>query len=342
MTDSSGDKRDARLGGQAAMRGYLFEQFVAELLSQLGFSDLRLAGPGLDQGIDILATYPSIQPTGEQVPQLWAVQVKHLSSRLGAADIAQLSGMFQVKGADKALLVTSSNLTSAARAYLTKFQNQLGHRLEIWDRDRLVSLLTRFPGLLEKYKGLVSEFPLSAATPAESKYTQLIEQLGNITAGKTAWRDYERLGITVLTEVFVPPLKPPREQARTWSGLERRDALFSLCGIKGGWQELREEFDANFLRCEFKNYTERFGKDEVNQTRNYLKRTIGRLGVIFSRNGPDSGAIKMRNSVFGEERKVILFYQDTHLRELLRLKSTGQDSVDLLQDAIDEFYVSYE
>jgi HJR/Mrr/RecB family endonuclease len=170
MTDSSDDKRNAGLGGQAAqaaqaaMRGYLFEQLVAELLSQLGFSDVRLAGSGPDQGIDILATYPSIQPTGEQVPQLWAVQVKHRRSRLGAADIAQLSGMFQVKGADKALLVTSSNLTSAAREYLSKFQNQLGHRLEIWDRDRLVSLLSRFPGLLEKYKEL-------GACPRKSEYS---------------------------------------------------------------------------------------------------------------------------------------------------------------------------
>ncbi|HEX4206015.1 MAG TPA: hypothetical protein VHZ51_17820, partial [Ktedonobacteraceae bacterium] len=56
--------------------------------------------------------------------------------------------------------------------------------------------------------------------------------------------------------------------------MERRDALFPLRGAKRGWEEVRQEFDANFLLCEFKNYTETFDKEEVNQTRNYLRDTM--------------------------------------------------------------------
>ena len=58
------------------------------------------------------------------------------------------------------------------------------------------------------------------------------------------------------TQVFFSLLKPPKEQPRTLSGLERRDGLFSLRGIRDGWEELRKEFEANFLLCEFKNYSE--------------------------------------------------------------------------------------
>lgn len=131
-------------------------------------------------------------------------------------------------------------------------------------------------------------------------------------------------------------------QPRTLNGLERRDALFPLRGAKHGWEEVRLEFDAKFLLCEFKNYTEQIGKDEVNQTRNYLRHTIGRIGIIFSRKGASESAKQMRNSVYAQEQKAVLFLEDKHLLELLRWKETGQDPLELIQEAIDEFYILYE
>ena len=50
----------------------------------------------------------------------------------------------------------------------------------------------------------------------------------------------------------------------------------------------------------------------------------------------------MRNSVFAEENKVILFFDDRHLEEFLGLKAARQSPLDLLHDAVDEFYVLYE
>ena len=130
---------------------------------------------------------------------------------------------------------------------------------------------------------------------------------------------------------------------RTLDGLERRDALFSLRNVGGGWEKIQQEFDAKFLLCEFKNYTDPFTKDEVNQTRNYLRDdTIGKIGIIFSRKGPDDGALKMRNSIYSQERKVILFFDEARLIELLRLKKVGQNPLDLIQDALDDFYISHE
>jgi hypothetical protein len=67
-----------------------------------------------------------------------------------------------------------------------------------------------------------------------------------------------------------------------------------------GWAKICRDFDAKFLLCEFKNYTDPCSKDEVNQTRNYLKQTIERIGVIFSRKGADSNAYRMRNSIYSE------------------------------------------
>lgn len=50
----------------------------------------------------------------------------------------------------------------------------------------------------------------------------------------------------------------------------------------------------------------------------------------------------MRNSVYAQEQKVILFLEDKHLIELLRWKETGQDPLELIQEAIDEFYILCE
>jgi hypothetical protein len=103
-----------------------------------------------------------------------------------------------------------------------------------------------------------------------------------------------------------------------------------------------EEFEANFLLCEFKNYTEPFSKEEVNQTRNYLRHTIGRLGIILSRKGASESAKRMSNSIYSQEQKVILFFEDKLLIELLKMKATNQNPLDLIQETIDQFYISHE
>ncbi|MGY1844444.1 hypothetical protein [Modestobacter sp. SYSU DS0875] len=94
---------------------------------------------------------------------------------------------------------------------------------------------------------------------------------------------------------------------------------------------------------EFKNYAaDPVGKDEVNQTRNYLTRTIGRLGIVISRTGFDGGAHIKRNSAFSEEGKVILLLTIKDIEEMLYMKERGEDPADLIMDAVERFYVEYE
>jgi hypothetical protein len=305
--------------------------------------DVIATARAADIGFDFRATYHTRSPTEVIVPQLWLVEVKHRRiARVSVDDMARLAAMLQAKKADKALFVTSGNLTSSAKEYVARFNEKLGGKIEIWDRDQLTVLLGQFPSLSQKYSKLISEFPGSLSMRQEPKPAGLIEQLTECPPGEQNWRRFEKVCVAILTEAFVPPLKPPHEQTRTLSGLERRDALFSLRGTIGAWRELAQEFDANFLLCEFKNYSEPFGKDEVNQTRNYLKRTIGHVGIIFSRKGADSSAVKMRNSIYAEERKVILFFEDRHLIEFLQLKTANQEPLDLIRDAIEDFYISFE
>jgi hypothetical protein len=190
-----------------------------------------------------------------------------------------------------------------------------------------------------------SGVPLWTPNPNQ-RYTALGHQLAKCPRGKRGWAQYEEVCTAILAAAFCPPLRPPRRQTRTLYGLERRDALFSLRGATGPWDAIRREFDANFVLVEFKNYTRPFGKDEVNQARNYLREMIGRLGIICSRMGPDDGALRMRNSIFAQERKMILFFSDTELLELLRRRAANSGgnrlAVEFIQAAIEDFYVAYE
>jgi len=332
------------MSGTVAQNAFEFEQLVSDLLTALGFENVISLG-NTDWGVDIQACYVMESPSGEKTSQLWLVEVKHYTkSKVDASTVARLSAILNVKQGAKALIVTSSNLTSAAWEYVQKFNASVERKLEVWDRDKLITLLTKFPQLEAKYKQITSSFPLSLSTAKSEISSSLIQRLSSCPPGREGWQDFEDICTQILTEVFVPPLKPPKRQPRTLNGLERRDALFSLrdADIDIGWAKIYRDFDSKFLLCEFKNYTDPCTKDEVNQTRNYLKETIGRLGMVFSRKGANSNAYRMRNSIYSQDKKVILLFDDNHLIELLQLKSANQNPIDLIRDAIDDFYISYE
>jgi hypothetical protein len=334
------------MSGTAAQNGFVeFEQLVSDLLIALGFENVTLLD-NTDWGVDFQAYYVTESQTGEKTSQLWLIEIKHYSieRNVDLSTIARLSAILKVKQAAKALLITSSNLTSAALQYLDKFNASIEQKLEVWSRDKLIDLLAMFPQLEAKYKHIISGFPLSLSTPSNELSLSLKQRLLSCPPGKEGWRDFEDICTQILTEVFVPPLKPPKPQPATLNRLERRDVLFSLrdADTDIGWAKICRDFDSKFLLCEFKNYVNPCTKDQVNQTRNYLKETIGRLGILFSRKGADSNAYRMRNSIYSQDKKVILLFDDKHLIELLQLKAANQNPLDLIRDAIDDFYISYE
>lgn len=94
---------------------------------------------------------------------------------------------------------------------------------------------------------------------------------------------------------------------------------------------------------EFKNYdASEVGKDEVNQTRNYLSKPMGRLAVLCCNKKPDDAAHKKRNTIYSEEKKVILFITPDELIELLAMKERGDDPSNLILDLVELFYIQHE
>jgi hypothetical protein len=164
--------------------------------------------------------------------------------------------------------------------------------------------------------------------------------------GRSGWREFEKAALAVLQALFVPPLQPPRIQPRTFSGLDRRDAIFAnRChDTDTSWGLLHKELDARLIPVEFKNYDrEDIGKDEVDQTRNYLRpATMGRLAIVCCNKAPVQSGLLRRNSIFSEEGKVILFLTVEHLKEMLDIHGRGEDAGGFVVDSYEEFLIQHE
>ena len=235
----------------AALEAYLFQEFVRELLEGLGFTDV-IEPKKQDVGYDFQAIYPANSPSGILTQQEWVVEAKYgKPGRQTTLDaLHQLAAYTKLMKADKALLVTNTSLTSITKEFITQLDEEVKNKLEVWDGEHLMSLQAQYPSLTQKYARIVASFPSSSSKSLTTRQKYLIEELAKCPPGQRDCHKYEDMCVAILTEVFVPPLKKPQIQPRTLNGLERRDALFPLRGVKQGWEEVRQEFDANFLLCE--------------------------------------------------------------------------------------------
>ncbi|MGK7956479.1 MAG: hypothetical protein AB4063_14705 [Crocosphaera sp.] len=174
---------------------------------------------------------------------------------------------------------------------------------------------------------------------------QLVDRLMSCPAGKTGWEDFEDICIEILEYLFVPPLSKPKVQARTLSGVDRRDAVFPNRNFNNSniWGQLLQELNARMIVFEFKNYdASSIGKEEVNQISNYLTEPIGRLGIIICSKQPDKSAYIKRNTIYSQSKKIIVFLTKEHLEEMIYIKERGDDPADLIMDLLEWFYLEYE
>jgi hypothetical protein len=175
--------------------------------------------------------------------------------------------------------------------------------------------------------------------------TQLLKRLHACPGGQAGWHAYEDICIEILTFLFVPPLTKPKIQPRTLSGIDRRDAIFPNRNITrdNNWGQLYRELGARMILAEFKNFDSTdIGKEEINQARNYLTPTMGRLAIVCCNKIPNEAAHIKRNTIFSEEKKVILFLTPDDLREMMFIKERGEDPADLIIDKLEWFYLQHE
>ncbi len=173
----------------------------------------------------------------------------------------------------------------------------------------------------------------------------LIDKLMSCPIGAAGWKQFEDICQNILCYLFIPPLSEPKVQPRTYSGIDRRDAVFPNRNFDAtnSWGLLLQELNARMILFEFKNYNStEIGKKEVDQTRNYMTKAMGQLAIVVCRKLPNKAAHIRRNTIFSAEGKVILFLTKDHLKEMLYIKERGEDPADLIVDLVEWFYLQHE
>ncbi len=104
---------------------YDFEAFVARLLEAQGFTSIRLLGRSGDRGVDV----SGIDPQG----RMTVIQCKRYRNNVSADPIQRLHSFAVTRGAQRKILVTTSDFTTQARdeASLTGTELVNGGELEI-------------------------------------------------------------------------------------------------------------------------------------------------------------------------------------------------------------------
>lgn len=175
--------------------------------------------------------------------------------------------------------------------------------------------------------------------------SELINKLISCPPGSAGWKVFEDVCLDILRYLFIPPLSEPKIQARSYSGIDRRDAVFPNRNLDAdnNWHLLWQELSARMVLFEFKNYdVTEIGKEEVDQTRNYLTEPMGRLAIMVCNRTPNEAAHIRRNTIYSAEKKVILFLTKEHLKEMLFIKERGEDPANLVVDLVEWFYLQHE
>ncbi|MEJ0106591.1 MAG: hypothetical protein WDO19_30375 [Bacteroidota bacterium] len=71
-----------------------------------------------------------------------------------------------------------------------------------------------------------------------SQVNDFIERLDNCPIGTPGWAQFEELCTEIFTFLFVPPLQAPQRQAKTLSGINRRDAIYPNRNIAPWWRRI--------------------------------------------------------------------------------------------------------
>jgi hypothetical protein len=128
-----------------------FEMLVGELLRELGFLVEAQSQSGPDSGFDFKAIYKSHDPFGIETQELWLVESRlYSNSRVSISMLRQVVGLLASSpNAAMGLVITSGNLTSEARRFLS--ESAYGSKIRVIEGPELMSLITRYPVLIDRY-----------------------------------------------------------------------------------------------------------------------------------------------------------------------------------------------
>lgn len=316
-----------------------FENLIYDLLNSEGFK-VQKTPPMRDGGYDFVAKTKNVLGSEEKI----IIEAKFYKKQKISIDVLRrLYAVTSIEKVNKVLLITNSELTNSSRNFLAHSASNI----IVWEGHELIRKLFSFPDLVEKYfskKIPIKKESLQLIDKELENVQGLIKRLEECPEGKEGWKTYEDICIDILNYLFVPPLGKPKIQSRRESGVDIRDAVYPNRNSNENWKFIRDDYDAKYIVFEFKNYSKdgsEINKQVLLQIDDYLKKTIGRFGIICSKKAPNRSGLEKRKDVFIENNKLILFVTNEDLKEMLLRKHKKMDPSDVLIDLIDDFNLKF-
>lgn len=178
-----------------------FENLCYDLLSALGFHNLKKRGGTADRGRDIEANWLSRDPAGDIHLQKWFIECKFYKKGIPTRELYEKIQWADVEKLDVLLFMTNSHLTAQAKDWIEKIQNEKNYFIRIWENEKIEGLLAKYPSLLNKY------FPKSNI---KLMYTPYIRSIINEYKG--------------IREFYIPP----KISYKTYSGEKKVSTIDDL------------------------------------------------------------------------------------------------------------------
>ena len=164
---------------------------------------------------------------------------------------------------------------------------------------------------------------------------ELINKINNCPKGKEGWSQFEEIGGEVFTYLFADSFRNYKctIQETTTDGIFRRDMIVynTFKESPSFWQLVKEDYNANLIIIDFKNYTDLLNPDQFYNPSKYMNKLAGHFAIVISRCGLNESAKKLQLKLL-EEEKLIMCLSDVELINLIKIKMEGQDPLCTLEE----------
>lgn len=319
--------------------GYMFEDCVAKIFTEAGYSVTQNIGLENRYDVDIIA-----QKESEKI----CVEVKY--TKISKQAFSQILVIAKSKEMTPAI-VTATYIDENKRKYyhqeypdviLIDIANLLFAVQDNTDlQNELLALLSYTVEDIKPQEGFIRIDSLR-----HDDYTNsLIEEMNWCETGKPMSRTYEVLCHKLLKNIFSEDLTLWSEQQKSNKDLYRFDLL---CRIKDGnqktfWSILERYFNSKYVIFEFKNYSNPITQKEIYTTEKYLySKALRSVGIIISANGYEENADWAAKGCLRESGKLIILLETKDLIEMNKMKIDQEDSSNYLLGKLDGILLELE
>lgn len=312
-----------------SVRGFEFESFINDLLQATPeFSSIQRDSKLNDSKF---AYDLSAARGGEKLVFECRSEFAFVNSRFNAL-LDQLEEYAKHSQGARMILVTLAELTDEQKRIIAT------RGLKHWGPKYIAENFTeQLGGMRGNFIADLINFTAGNKTHT-SQLSEYRQQLAALKPGKSDWSSYQKLVGNILDALYVPPLEKTIIECSDEFKVNRRDFVLPNYCNSGFWHFLREQYSADYVVVDAKNYTNQIKKKEILQIANYLKKHgTGLFGMIFSRVGPAASArVTMREqwAVYG---KLIVVFTDDDVLAMLSAASSGGNADTVIRQRIEEF-----